>query len=60
MLSFNLFKMFLSIKIIRFVRLDINPSTLTWNRVIDTNDRFLRSITVGQSKMSGRTRETQV
>ena len=23
----------------RFVRLDIDPATITWNRVIDTNDR---------------------
>ena len=33
----------------RFVRLDIDPSTITWRRVMDTNDRFLRQITVGQS-----------
>lgn len=32
----------------RFARLDINPSTITWRRVMDTNDRFLRGITVGQ------------
>jgi formyltetrahydrofolate synthetase len=31
-----------------FVRLDIDPSTITWNRVIDTNDRFLRQITIGE------------
>ena len=43
-----------------FVRLDIDPSTITWNRVIDTNDRFLRKITVGQSATEkGQTRETQ-
>ncbi|KAM3930744.1 monofunctional C1-tetrahydrofolate synthase, mitochondrial [Leptodactylus fuscus] len=33
----------------RFVRLDIDPSTITWQRVLDTNDRFLRRITVGQA-----------
>jgi methylenetetrahydrofolate dehydrogenase (NADP+)/methenyltetrahydrofolate cyclohydrolase/formyltetrahydrofolate synthetase len=33
----------------RFVRLDIDPDTITWQRVIDTNDRFLRKITIGQS-----------
>ncbi|WWC63588.1 uncharacterized protein I303_106193 [Kwoniella dejecticola CBS 10117] len=33
----------------RFARLDIDPSTLTWNRVLDTNDRYLRQITVGQA-----------
>ena len=43
----------------RFVRLDIDPATITWNRVIDTNDRFLRKITIGQnSTEQGRTRET--
>uniref|UniRef100_A0A4X2LW84 C-1-tetrahydrofolate synthase, cytoplasmic n=1 Tax=Vombatus ursinus TaxID=29139 RepID=A0A4X2LW84_VOMUR len=31
----------------RFVRLDIDPETITWQR--DTNDRFLRKITIGQS-----------
>jgi methylenetetrahydrofolate dehydrogenase (NADP+) / methenyltetrahydrofolate cyclohydrolase / formyltetrahydrofolate synthetase len=31
----------------RFVRLDVDESTITWNRVVDTCDRFLRSITVG-------------
>lgn len=25
-----------------FARLDIDPETITWNRVMDTNDRFLR------------------
>ncbi|OQR81494.1 formate--tetrahydrofolate ligase, partial [Thraustotheca clavata] len=29
----------------RFARLDIDPATLTWNRVLDTCDRFLRGIT---------------
>ena len=33
----------------RFSRLDIDPATITWQRVIDTNDRFLRKITIGQS-----------
>ncbi|XP_077206069.1 monofunctional C1-tetrahydrofolate synthase, mitochondrial isoform X2 [Paroedura picta] len=33
----------------RFVRLDIDPSTITWQRVLDTNDRFLRKITIGQA-----------
>jgi len=32
-----------------FVRLAIDPHTITWRRVLDVNDRFLRSITVGQS-----------
>ncbi|KAI0928913.1 hypothetical protein AcW1_006014 [Taiwanofungus camphoratus] len=33
----------------RFARLDVDPDTITWNRVIDVNDRFLRKITVGQA-----------
>lgn len=28
----------------KLVRLDIDPDTITWKRVIDTNDRFLRDI----------------
>uniref|UniRef100_A0A8C5JFA6 formate--tetrahydrofolate ligase n=1 Tax=Junco hyemalis TaxID=40217 RepID=A0A8C5JFA6_JUNHY len=36
-------------EISKFVRLDIDPSTITWQRVVDTNDRFLRRITVGQA-----------
>ncbi|HUI87528.1 MAG TPA: formate--tetrahydrofolate ligase [Anaerolineales bacterium] len=31
----------------RFARLDIDPATITWKRVIDTNDRMLREIEVG-------------
>ena len=33
-----------------FSRLDIDPTTITWQRVMDTNDRFVRKITVGQGK----------
>ena len=32
----------------RFVRLNIDPGGITWRRVVDTNDRFLREITIGQ------------
>ena len=28
-------------------RLDLDPSTITWRRVMDTSDRFLRGVTVG-------------
>ncbi|XP_039915640.1 monofunctional C1-tetrahydrofolate synthase, mitochondrial isoform X1 [Hirundo rustica] len=38
-------------EISKFVRLDIDPSTITWQRVVDTNDRFLRKITVGQGNL---------
>jgi len=33
----------------RFVRLDLDPDKVTWHRVVDVNDRFLRSIEVGVS-----------
>ncbi|MDO9087125.1 MAG: formate--tetrahydrofolate ligase [Anaerolineaceae bacterium] len=43
----------------KFVRLDIDPDSITWKRVIDTNDRFLRGITVGEgSDEKGHTRKT--
>ncbi len=42
-----------------FVRLDIDPDSITWKRVIDTNDRFLRGITIGEGPdEKGRTRKT--
>jgi formyltetrahydrofolate synthetase len=43
----------------RFARLGIDPDTITWRRVIDTSDRVLRQITVGQGpEESGLTRVT--
>jgi methylenetetrahydrofolate dehydrogenase (NADP+)/methenyltetrahydrofolate cyclohydrolase/formyltetrahydrofolate synthetase len=43
----------------RFARLDIDPDSITWRRVVDTNDRFLRTITVGQGpEEKGFTRKT--
>jgi len=43
----------------KFAFLDIDPDTITWQRVIDTNDRYLRKITIGQSPTEkGLTRET--
>ena len=43
----------------RFVRLDIDPESITWRRVIDTNDRFLREIEVGLGpEEKGQTRRT--
>uniref|UniRef100_A0A671P3X9 formate--tetrahydrofolate ligase n=1 Tax=Sinocyclocheilus anshuiensis TaxID=1608454 RepID=A0A671P3X9_9TELE len=43
-----------------FVRLDLDPEKVTWQRVIDTNDRFLRKITVGQANTEkGNARQTQ-
>ncbi|KAK1171550.1 monofunctional C1-tetrahydrofolate synthase, mitochondrial isoform X1 [Acipenser oxyrinchus oxyrinchus] len=47
-------------EITSFVRLDIDPATITWQRVLDTNDRFLRKITVGQANTEkGFIRQTQ-
>lgn len=42
----------------KFARLDIDPATITWQRVLDVNDRFLRKITIGQnSTEKGMTRD---
>uniref|UniRef100_A0A8D0YID9 Monofunctional C1-tetrahydrofolate synthase, mitochondrial n=1 Tax=Sus scrofa TaxID=9823 RepID=A0A8D0YID9_PIG len=44
----------------KFARLDIDPATITWQRVLDTNDRFLRKITVGQGNTEkGHSRQAQ-
>jgi formyltetrahydrofolate synthetase len=46
-------------EISRFVRLDIVEETITWRRVVDTNDRMLREITIGEGpKEKGFTRKT--
>src|SRR5271166_6804970 len=43
----------------RFARLDIDPDSITWRRVVDTCDRMLRQITIGQGpEEKGRTRVT--
>jgi formyltetrahydrofolate synthetase len=40
-------------------RLDIDPASLTWNRVMDVNDRMLRQLTIGQGpEEKGFTRST--
>ena len=39
-------------------RLDIDPATITWNRVLDVNDRMLRGIQVGLGAEEGRPRST--
>jgi formyltetrahydrofolate synthetase len=44
----------------RFVRLDIDPDTITWRRVIDTNDRYLRKIMIGLGPKEKFQRETGV
>ncbi|MEK6220771.1 MAG: formate--tetrahydrofolate ligase [Chloroflexota bacterium] len=46
-------------EITRFARLDIDPDTITWRRVVDVNDRLVRGITIGTGpKEKGFTRET--
>lgn len=46
-------------EISKFARLDIDPNSITWRRVIDINDRHLRGITVGQGPLEkGATRAT--
>jgi formyltetrahydrofolate synthetase len=43
----------------RFARLDIDPESITWRRVVDINDRFLREIEVGLGpEEKGKTRRT--
>ncbi len=43
----------------KLVRLDIDPDRISWRRVVDTNDRFLRGITIGRGeKEEGYERET--
>lgn len=46
-------------EISRFVRLDVDPDTITWRRVVDINDRHLREIEIGLGpKEHGHTRLT--
>ncbi|KAL5137868.1 Formate--tetrahydrofolate ligase [Glycine soja] len=43
----------------KFARLDIDPNSITWRRVMDINDRFLRKIAIGQGlDEKGMVRET--
>jgi len=43
----------------QFARLDIDPDSITWRRVIDTSDRMLRKITIGEGdEEKGNERDT--
>lgn len=43
----------------KFARLDIDPESITWKRVLDVNDRHLRGVTVGLAPTEkGQSRET--
>jgi formyltetrahydrofolate synthetase len=45
----------------RFARLDMDPDTISWTRVVDTCDRHLRGITIGQAptEAKGKPRATR-
>ncbi|KAG8191534.1 hypothetical protein JTE90_019598 [Oedothorax gibbosus] len=44
----------------KFVRLNIDPSKVSWHRVLDTNDRFLRKVRIGLAATEkNMSRETQ-
>lgn len=46
-------------EITRFARLDIDPATITWRRVVDCNDRMLRGVEIGRAPTEkGHTRDT--
>ncbi|MCJ1325561.1 tetrahydrofolate synthase [Thelotrema lepadinum] len=46
-------------EITKFARLDIDPETITWKRVLDVNDRSLRGITIGTAPTEkGHSRQT--
>ncbi|KAL2171590.1 hypothetical protein VTG60DRAFT_2423 [Thermothelomyces hinnuleus] len=46
-------------EIARFARLDIDPETITWRRVLDVNDRHLRGIVIGNAPTErGHSRQT--
>ncbi|KAK4240205.1 formate--tetrahydrofolate ligase-domain-containing protein [Achaetomium macrosporum] len=46
-------------EISRFARLDIDPDTITWRRVLDVNDRHLRGIVIGNAPTEkGHNRQT--
>ncbi len=47
-LAHNLCAAFLDNSIYRGNKLNIDPSTILWRRVVDISDRFLRNITIGQ------------
>jgi len=50
----NLCAAFLDNVIFKGNKLDIDPSTIMWRRVVDVSDRYLRNITIGQgSKQDG-------
>jgi len=58
-LAHNLTAAFLDNSIFKGNRLKINPDTITWRRVVDVSDRFLRNVKIGLgSKDDGIPRDT--
>lgn len=58
-LAHNLCSAFLDNHIFKGNKLDIDPQSITWRRVVDISDRFLRNITIGKgTKDDGIPRET--
>lgn len=54
----NLGSAFLDNELFRGNRLNINPRSILWRRVLDVNDRALREIVIGLGDGNGTTRET--
>jgi formate--tetrahydrofolate ligase len=54
----NLCAAFLDNVLFQRNELDINPSSITWRRVLDVNDRALRDIVIGLGDGNGMTRQT--
>jgi formate--tetrahydrofolate ligase len=58
-LAHNLAAAFLDNAVFKGNKLNINPETITWRRVVDISDRFLRNVKIGLgSAEDGRPRDT--
>jgi formate--tetrahydrofolate ligase len=58
-LAHNLAAAFLDNSVLKANRLNINPESITWRRVVDVSDRFLRSVKIGLGgKENGSPRDT--
>ena len=55
----NLLAAFLDNSLFQGNKLDIDPRTITWGRVLDVNDRSLRDIVIGLGDGNGVPRETR-
>jgi formate--tetrahydrofolate ligase len=55
----NLLAAFLDNSLFQGNKLDIDPKTITWGRVLDVNDRSLRNIVIGLGDGNGVPRETR-